>query len=123
MIELVREPIDATALLQKANRSDCGAVLLFIGSTREWTGTEQTRFLDYDAYDVMAQVEMQRLADEALSRWPIAFVSIMHRLGRVEIGEASVAISVSSPHRKAAFEVRTPDGVRRVVLPQALSIR
>ncbi len=104
MIELVREPIDIAALLQRAKRSDCGAVLLFIGSTREWTGTEQTSFLDYDAYDSMARVEMQGLADEALGRWPIACVSIVHRLGRVDIGEASVAIAVSSPHRKAAFE-------------------
>ena len=103
-IELVREPIDTTLLLQRANRSDCGAVLLFIGSTREWTGTVQTQFLDYDAYDSMAQIEMQRLADEALNRWPIAFVSIVHRLGPVNIGEASVAIAVSSPHRRPAFE-------------------
>jgi len=103
-IDLVREPIDTSAMLLQASRPDCGAVLLFLGTTREWTGTEQTHFLEYDAYDAMARIELQKLADEALNRWPVAAVAIVHRLDRVDISEASVAIVVSAPHRRAAFE-------------------
>jgi len=103
-VELVHDAIDTDRLLTRSRRSDCGAVLLFLGTTREWTGADQTRYLEYDAYQEMAKIEMQRLADEALSRWSIASVSIVHRLGRIDIAEASVAIVVSSPHRGAAFE-------------------
>jgi molybdopterin synthase catalytic subunit len=101
---LVRDPIDTDRLLGRARRSDCGAVLMFLGTTREWTGANQTEFLEYDAYESMAISEIQKLADEALRRWPIQFVSIVHRLGRVDLGEASVAIIVSSPHRGPAFQ-------------------
>jgi molybdopterin synthase catalytic subunit len=103
-IELVREPIDTNRLLARARRTDCGAILLFLGTTREWTGANQTEFLEYDAYESMAVSEMQKLVDEALNRWPIKCVSIVHRLGRVDLGEASVAIVVSSPHRGPAFQ-------------------
>ncbi len=104
VIELVRDPIDAQGLLARACRQDCGAVLLFLGTTREWTGANHTEYLEYEAYESMAISEMQKLAEEALSRWSIQFVSIVHRLGRVDIGEASVAIVVSSAHRRAAFQ-------------------
>lgn len=104
LIELVRDPIDTDRLLAFARRPDCGAVVLFLGTTREWTGTIQTEFLEYDAYESMAISEMQKLADEALGRWSIQFVAIVHRLGRVDLGEASVAIVVSSAHRGAAFQ-------------------
>jgi len=103
-IELVRDPIDTDRLLARARRPNCGAVLLFLGTTREWTGTNQTEFLEYEAYESMALSEMQKLAEEALGRWSIQFVSIVHRLGRVDPGEASVAIVVSSAHRGAAFQ-------------------
>lgn len=103
-IELVRDPIDTDRLLTRARRSDCGAVLMFLGTTREWTGENQTQFLEYDAYESMAISEIQKLVDEAFLRWPIHFVSIVHRLGRVGLGEASVAIVVSSPHRGPAFQ-------------------
>ncbi len=103
-IELVRDPIDTNHLLARARRPDCGAVLLFLGTTRDWTGTDQTEFLEYDAYETMAISEMQKLADDALNRWPVKSVSIVHRLGRVDIGEASVAIVVSSAHRGPAFQ-------------------
>ena len=77
---------------------------MFLGTTREWTGENQTEFLEYDAYESMAISEIQKLADEALRRWPIQFVSIVHRLGRVDLSEASVAIVVSSPHRGPSFQ-------------------
>ena len=104
MIELVHQPMDTALLLERARRADCGAILLFLGTTREWTGTQHTLFLEYDAYHAMAIGELQRLADTAMDRWEIRQVTIVHRLGRVEVAEASIAIVVSSPHRQAAFE-------------------
>jgi molybdopterin synthase catalytic subunit len=91
-------------MLDLARRADCGAVLLFLGTTREWTEDNRTEFLEYDAYEAMAISEMRKLADRAADRWPVKFVSIVHRLGRVDLGEASVAIAVSAPHRREAFE-------------------
>jgi molybdopterin synthase catalytic subunit len=74
------------------------------GFAREWTAGRQTKYLVYEAYDQMALSEMRRLGAEAHERFAIAHIGIAHRTGRLEIGETSVVISVSAPHRKAAFE-------------------
>ncbi len=104
MIELTSNPIDETAVLRDVRSPLAGAVVLFLGTAREVTGSQRTLWLDYEAYADMARQELQRLEAEARGRWPLVGVSIVHRLGRVEIGESSVAIAVSSPHRQAAFE-------------------
>jgi molybdopterin synthase catalytic subunit len=83
---------------------DCGATVTLDGFAREWTKGRRTKHLVYEAYDAMAMSEMQRLGVEAHNRFDIAHIGIVHRTGRLEIGETSVAISVSAPHRKAAFE-------------------
>jgi molybdopterin synthase catalytic subunit len=104
-VSLVDTPIDTQAMLAAASRRDCGAVLLFLGTTREWTGDAQTMQLEYDAYREMAVQQLQSLAEQALDRWPIKRIAVTHRLGIVPVSEASVAIVISSPHRQAAFEV------------------
>lgn len=80
-----------------------GAVVLFLGTTREVTGDRRTRHLEYEAYADMAEKKLAELADEARRRWSLTGCAIEHRLGRLEIGEASVGVAVSSPHRAAAF--------------------
>ncbi len=102
-IQLVDEAIDVSTLLKEAHRADCGAVLLFLGTTREWTGSERTIQLEYEAYREMAIQELRRLAEQALVTYEVKRIAITHRLGIVSLSEASVAIAVSSPHRKAAF--------------------
>jgi molybdopterin synthase catalytic subunit len=104
MIEITHEEIDTTALLRAAESNLAGATVLFLGTTREITDGRQTQSLVYEAYEVMARQKMVELADEARRRWPLTGCAIVHRLGQLELREASVAIAVSSPHRQDAFE-------------------
>lgn len=103
MIELTHNPIDAPAVLASVASTQAGAVVLFLGVTREFTGGRQTSHLEYECYPVMAERKLAELEAEARRRWPIVGCTIVHRLGRLELGEASVAVAVSSPHRGAAF--------------------
>jgi molybdopterin synthase catalytic subunit len=103
MIQLTDEPIDARRLLQLAQQPEAGAVLLFLGTTRQFTDERETVQLQYDAYREMAVRELEKLEREARRRWPIVECGIVHRLGLVPLAEASVAIVVSSPHRDEAF--------------------
>lgn len=104
MIELTDNPIDATALLQSAQQPAAGAVVLFLGITRQFTKGRETASLSYEAYREMAAKELERLEQQARERWPLVDCSIVHRLGEVPLAEASVAIAVSSPHRGDAFD-------------------
>ena len=104
MIELTREPIDANRLLAQVSSPLAGAVVLFLGTVRELTAGRRTLALDYECYPEMAERELARIEREARVRWPLVECAIVHRLGHLELGEASVAIAVSSAHRQAAFE-------------------
>ena len=104
MVELTREPIDSQALLTSVQSPAAGAVVLFLGTVREFTAGRQTARLEYEAYDAMARNKLIELEQTALRRWNLTSCAIVHRLGTLELGEASVAVAVSSPHRGAAFE-------------------
>ncbi len=104
MIEITTAPIDVAAVLAKVESPLAGAVVLFLGTTREVTGDRRTRWLDYDCYSEMARAKLEQLEAEARRRWPIEGCAIVHRVGRVEIGQSSVAVAVSSPHRQDGFE-------------------
>lgn len=103
MIQLTHQPIDTTAVLADVTSSRAGAVVLFVGTTREMTGGRRTESLDYECYPEMAERKLVELEAEARRQWPLVECAIVHRLGHVELGEASIAIAVSSPHRDAAF--------------------
>jgi MoaE-MoaD fusion protein len=102
--ELTTEPIDVGAVARRVVPRRCGATVTLDGYAREWTKGRRTLYLVYEAYAPMALAEMQRLGEEAHRLFDIAHVGIVHRTGRTEIGETSVVISVSAPHRRAAFE-------------------
>jgi molybdopterin synthase catalytic subunit len=102
--ELTTEPIDVGAVARRVVPSRCGATVTLDGYARGWTKGRRTLHLVYEAYAPMALAEMRRLGEEAHRRFDIAHVGIVHRTGRTEIGETSVVISVSAPHRRAAFE-------------------
>ncbi|MEM6329404.1 MAG: molybdenum cofactor biosynthesis protein MoaE [Planctomycetota bacterium] len=104
MIQLTDQPIDAAALLAAAQQPAAGAVVLFVGITREFTAGRQTTQLSYEAYAAMAEREMARLEAAARERWPLVECCLVHRTGDVPLAEASVAIAASSPHRADAFE-------------------
>jgi molybdopterin synthase catalytic subunit len=101
---IVREPIDTGRVLADLKRSEDGAALVFEGVVRNQTRGRKTRYLDYEAYEEMALQQMDQLASQALQQFQIRDVAIVHRLGRLEIGETSVLIAVASAHRAAAFD-------------------
>ena len=102
--ELTVEPIDVGSVARRVVLPECGAIVTLDGFAREWTKGRRTKYLVYEAYDGMALSEMQRLGVEAHKRFDVAHIGIVHRTGKLEIGETSVVISVSAPPRKAAFE-------------------
>jgi molybdopterin synthase catalytic subunit len=102
--EIVRHPIETQAILSSLKRGEDGAALVFEGVVRNQTRGRKTLFLDYEAYEEMALEQMEALAAQALQQFPIRDVRIVHRLGRLEIGETSVLIAVASAHRAAAFD-------------------
>ena len=104
MIELTHDPISAAKLLDHVSSNRAGAVVLFLGTTREFTNQRRTESLDYECYPDMAEVKLAELEQEARRRWPIVECAIVHRLGHLDLREASVAIAVSSAHRQDAFE-------------------
>lgn len=103
--ELTTEPINVGAVARRVVPERCGATVTLDGYARRFTrGRGETLYLVYEAYAPMALSEMRRLAARAHEKFEIAHVGIVHRTGRLEIGETSVVISVSAPHRRAAFE-------------------
>ncbi|HWW77387.1 MAG TPA: molybdenum cofactor biosynthesis protein MoaE [Pyrinomonadaceae bacterium] len=102
--ELTTEPIDVGSVARRVVPRRCGATVTLDGYAREWTRGRRTLHLVYEAYAPMALSEMRRLGAEAHRRFDIAHIGIVHRTGRTDIGETSVVISVSAPHRRPAFE-------------------
>jgi molybdopterin synthase catalytic subunit len=102
--ELTTEPIEVGQVARRVVLPECGATVTLDGYAREWTKGRRTLYLVYEAYNSMALTEMQRLGAEAHKRFDIAHIGIVHRTGRLDIGETSVVIAVSAPHRQAAFQ-------------------
>ncbi|HKR02900.1 MAG TPA: molybdenum cofactor biosynthesis protein MoaE [Pyrinomonadaceae bacterium] len=102
--ELTTAPLDVGAISRRVVPPQCGATVTLDGYVREWTRGRRTLYLVYEAYEPMALGEMRRLGREAHERFEIAHLGIVHRTGRLEIGETSVVICASAPHRRAAFE-------------------
>ncbi len=101
---LTRETIPAEALVAAAKQGSDGAVVVFDGIVRDNTRGRRTLYLDYEAYEAMAEKQMAELVAEAVARFGVRGVTLVHRLGRLDIGETSVLIVVASAHRGAAFE-------------------
>jgi len=104
MIRLTDQEIDYQQLTESVRTNSSGAVVLFLGTVREMTGDLQTLALDYDAYPEMAVAKMEEIAAEAREKWPVTGLAIEHRLGHLDLGDISIALAVSSPHRTDAFE-------------------
>jgi len=104
IVALTRERIDRDTLVAALQQPSDGAVVVFDGIVRDNTRGRKTLYLDYEAYEEMALEQMQKLAREAGERFAIDRVGVVHRLGRLEIGESSIVIVVTSAHRAAAFD-------------------
>ncbi len=104
MIEITPDPIDHAAITDRVRSNQAGAVCSFLGTVREMTGDRRTLALDYEAYPEMALKTLADLEAEARSRWPIVEIALVHRVGHLELGEISVVVAVSCPHRHQAFD-------------------
>jgi molybdopterin synthase catalytic subunit len=103
VIQLTDQPLDYTAITESVRDPAAGAVVLFLGTVRDFTAGEQTQQLEYEAYQQMAESSLKQLADEASTHFPIVKAAIVHRLGVLQPGDVAVAIAVSTPHRAQAF--------------------
>lgn len=102
--EIVRERIPTEEIVDRMKQDEDGAVVVFEGIVRNHTRNRRTLFLDYEAYEPMALNQMNSLAEKVLANYKVREIAIVHRLGRLEIGETSVLIGVASAHRAAAFD-------------------
>jgi molybdopterin synthase catalytic subunit len=104
MFRVVRHPIDLSELVRHVTDASAGAIATFIGTTRNNNEGRKVIALDYDAYPEMAEKELRRIGDDAQKKWRIERMAIVHRIGPVQITEASVVIAVSAAHRDDAFQ-------------------
>lgn len=104
MFEITSEPLDPKPLVEAVRRDESGAVALFYGVVRNENMGRAVNYLEYDAYPEMAIKKMREVADEVRARFPVTGVGVLHRIGRLEIGETSLLVAVSSGHRREAFE-------------------
>ncbi len=104
MFRVVRTPLDMQELVRYVTDPSAGAIATFIGTTRNNNEGRKVIALDYDAYPEMAEKELRRIGDDAKKKWNIERMAIVHRIGPVQITEASVMIAVSAAHRDDAFQ-------------------
>ena len=104
MIEITHDELDPESITSQVTHDAAGAVVTFLGNTRDHTGDRRVLFLEYEAYRPMADRQLARVAEEMGGRWELAGVAIAHRLGRLAVGETSLVVAVSAAHRKDAFE-------------------
>jgi molybdopterin synthase catalytic subunit len=103
-VKIVETPIESHDLYNQVLKDSQGAIVTFVGVVRDNTGGKRTDYLIYEAYKEMAENEMAKIVDEIKKKWDIEDVAILHRIGKLNIGEISVLIAVGSPHRSEAFD-------------------
>jgi len=104
VFEVTRDPLDPAPLVAAVRRDESGAIALFYGVVRNENLGRRVQYLEYDAYPEMAVKKMNEVADEVRAKFAISDMGVLHRIGRLEIGETSLLVAVSSPHRAEAFE-------------------
>lgn len=104
MIEITYESLDPEAITDRVRSNTAGAVITFLGTTRDSTADREVLYLEYEAYEPMAEKKLAEVAQEMMDKWPLTAVAISHRLGRLEISDISLVVAVSSQHRGYAFE-------------------
>ena len=103
-ITIQKEPIDIALVMNEAGSDSDGAVVSFIGRARNNSNGKPVLYLEYEAYSEMARKQLQKVIDDAAARWALGSCMLVHRIGRVNVGEASIIIAASSPHRNEAFQ-------------------
>lgn len=113
MARIVRDPIDPGLWYQQLVSEDCGAVVLFVGTVRNENEGFRVSGVDYEGYEPLAQKRLQAIEHEIRKKWQVRKVILVHRLGALKLGEASVVVGVSAPHRDEAFAA-AEYGIRRI---------
>jgi molybdopterin synthase catalytic subunit len=101
---IVRRPIDPSKVLESVMDPEAGGIVLFVGTIRNRTGSERVKGLEYEVYRTMARQKFAALEQEIRRRWPLKSVTMIHREGKLKIGEVSVVVAVSAVHRREAFQ-------------------
>src|SRR5439155_11740236 len=101
--EVTSEPLSVDSLVRAVLTEGDGAVVTFVGTVRDNSQDRKVRALEYEAYGEMAEAEMERIGLEMIDKWGLDGIAMRHRVGKLEIGETSVIIAVSAPHRQEAF--------------------
>ena len=104
MFKITRDPLVAESIIAEVNKSGNGGICAFVGTVRDNADGKSVLHLEYDAYPEMAEKKLAEIAAEIKDKWGLGDVSIVHRIGKMEIGEAAVVIAVGAPHRKEAFQ-------------------
>lgn len=104
MIRLQQDKINIEEIISSVQSPDAGAIDVFIGTVRNQTKNKRVLYLEFEAYESMAIAEIKKIVSRAKSLWPILNISIVHAVGKLEIGDVPVVIAVSTAHRKASFE-------------------
>jgi len=104
MIKITEKHIDVQKVIETASSLNAGAVNVFIGTVRSSANGKNVVWLEYEAYETMAVLEIRKIIDEAASRWPLLGWAVSHRIGTLRPGETAVVVAVSTPHRKDSFE-------------------
>ena len=104
LFELTAAPLHPARLVEHVRRDEAGAVALFYGVVRNNSMGRRVLYLEYDAYPELATKVMRQIAEEIRERYPVTDIAMQHRTGRLEIGETSLLVAVSSPHRREAFQ-------------------
>lgn len=104
MVQIVREKIDIGELLNAVEDHSTGGLVLFLGRVRDHADDRRVIRMEYEGYETMARAELEKIETQVRARWPVRQVAIVHRLGKLELGEVSVAIAVACAHRAQAFE-------------------
>ena len=117
MIEITYEALDPEAITDRVRLDSAGAVITFLGTTRDSTADRDVLYLEYEAYQPMAEKKLLEVEQEMMEKWPLTGVAISHRLGRLEISDISLVVAVSSQHRGVAFEAAqySVDRLKQVV--------
>ena len=102
-VTLQQEPVDIARVMSGIGGDPDGAVVSFIGRVRDNADGKRVLYLEYEAYGEMARKQLQSVVDDAIARWSLSSCTVVHRYGRVEVGEASIIIAASAPHRAEAF--------------------
>ncbi|MFQ5532684.1 MAG: molybdenum cofactor biosynthesis protein MoaE [Candidatus Methylomirabilales bacterium] len=104
MLKVTGHPLSVEGAVSAVTKSTCGAVATFIGVVREFSRGRRVSYLEYEAYPEMAIAKMRQIEQEIRDKWEVEGIAIHHRVGRLEVGEASVVIAVAAPHRRQALD-------------------